>query len=166
MASRGLVLLREARRRGGQAVRLEIAGDRTKGEKSRPVANYGVTGEKPNPFNGFRLSRRANLASAVGSEIRGGVLQLRLNDLPIEHVSGQPKAVPGVCGWGESHMPDSNEALERYRAQAGEMIAVAAKTPIPSVYAKPFQMVARAHGFLEAQRPNNFLTFLARRSSN
>jgi hypothetical protein len=63
-------------------------------------------------------------------------------------------------------MPDSDDALERYRLQADEMIAVAAKTPIPSIYAKPFQMVAGAHGFLEAQRPNNFLTFLARRSPN
>jgi hypothetical protein len=48
-------------------------------------------------------------------------------------------------------MPDSDDAMARYRAQADEMIAVAAKTPIPTVYAKPFQAVVDAHGFREKQ---------------
>jgi hypothetical protein len=63
-------------------------------------------------------------------------------------------------------MPDSVDLLAIYRAQADEMIAVAAKTPIPSVYAKPFQMVAGAHGLLEVQRPNNLLTFRPGRFPN
>jgi hypothetical protein len=67
---------------------------------------------------------------------------------------------------GESHTPDSDNAFERYRDQADEMIAVAAKTPIPTIYAKPFQMVAGAHGLLEAQRPNNFLTFRTKQFPN
>ena len=66
----------------------------------------------------------------------------------------------------DAHMPDLDAAMERYRAQADEMIAVAAKTPIPIRYAKPFQMVAGAHGFLEVQRPNNLLTFRPGRSAD
>jgi hypothetical protein len=63
-------------------------------------------------------------------------------------------------------MPGSDDALERYRLQADEMIAVATKTPVPTIYAKPFQMVAGAHGLLGVQRPNNLLTCRARQSPN
>jgi hypothetical protein len=66
----------------------------------------------------------------------------------------------------DAHIPDLDAAMERYRAQADEMIAVAAKTPIPIRYAKPFQMVAGAHGLLEVQRPNNFLMFRPGRSAD
>jgi RNA binding exosome subunit len=48
-------------------------------------------------------------------------------------------------------MPDSDDAMARYRAQAHEMIAEAMKTPIPTVYAKAFQAVVDAHGFLGNQ---------------
>ena len=49
-------------------------------------------------------------------------------------------------------MPKSNARSERYLAQADEMIAVAAKTPIPILYAKPFEVVAVAHGCWNAAR--------------
>ena len=52
----------------------------------------------------------------------------------------------------DAHMPDLDDTMERYRAQADEMIAIAAKTPIPIIDAKPSQIVAGAHGFLEVQR--------------
>ena len=48
-------------------------------------------------------------------------------------------------------MPASDDAMERYRAQADEMLAEAAKTTLPTVYAKPFQAVVDAHGFLRKQ---------------
>jgi len=43
-------------------------------------------------------------------------------------------------------MPDSVDLLAPYRAQADEMIAVAAKTPLPTVYATLFETLAAAHG--------------------
>jgi hypothetical protein len=48
-------------------------------------------------------------------------------------------------------MPALDDTMARYRAQADEMIAVAAKTPIPTIYAKPFQVVVDGHGFLRKQ---------------
>jgi hypothetical protein len=46
----------------------------------------------------------------------------------------QPKAARGVCVWTENRMSDSDDLLERFRGQADEMLAVAAKTPCPIVH--------------------------------
>jgi hypothetical protein len=40
----------------------------------------------------------------------------------------------GLHGRGKTTMPDSVDPLALYRAQADEMIAVAAKTPLPARY--------------------------------
>jgi hypothetical protein len=47
-------------------------------------------------------------------------------------------------------MPDSDNVLERHRAQADEMIAIAAKTPLPTLHVTLFEAMAVAHGI----RPN------------
>jgi hypothetical protein len=48
---------------------------------------------------------------------------------------------------GEKHMPDSDDdLLERYRAQADEMLAVATKTPLPALHVTLFEAMAVAHG--------------------
>ena len=51
-------------------------------------------------------------------------------------------------------MPASNDMLERCRAQADDMIAVAAKTRLPTIYADLSKAMADAHGFLVAARRN------------
>jgi hypothetical protein len=43
-------------------------------------------------------------------------------------------------------MPDSIDQLERWRAQADEMIAVVAKTLLPTVSVTLFEAMAAAHG--------------------
>jgi hypothetical protein len=43
-------------------------------------------------------------------------------------------------------MPDSVEPLALYRAQADEMIAAAAKTPLPAINVALFEAIAVAHG--------------------
>jgi hypothetical protein len=43
-------------------------------------------------------------------------------------------------------MPDSETVLERHRAQANEMLAVAAKTPLPTIHVTLFKAMADAHG--------------------
>jgi len=53
-------------------------------------------------------------------------------------------------------MPDSTDLLEQCRAQADEMIAAAAKTPLPTVYVTPFEAMAVAHG-LRARALRNAL---------
>jgi hypothetical protein len=42
-------------------------------------------------------------------------------------------------------MPQSVDHLALYRAQADEMIAVAAKTPLPAIYVTLFDAMAVAH---------------------
>ena len=50
-------------------------------------------------------------------------------------------------------MPDSVDLLALYRGQADEMIAVAAKTPLPSIHVTLFDAMAVAHGLrAKAQR--------------
>jgi len=51
-------------------------------------------------------------------------------------------------------MPDSDNLLERYRAQADEMLAVAAKTPLPTVYVTLLEAMAVAHGLRATARRN------------
>ena len=46
----------------------------------------------------------------------------------------QPKAARGGCLWTENPMANSDGLSERYRAQADEMLAAAAKTPCPIVH--------------------------------
>ena len=51
-------------------------------------------------------------------------------------------------------MPDSDNMLSRYRAQADEMLAVAAQTPLPTVYITLFKAMAVAHGLRATARQN------------
>jgi hypothetical protein len=57
-------------------------------------------------------------------------------------------------------MQDSKRIFEQYRTQADEMIAVAAKTPLPTIYAEPFKAVAVAHGCWNIARRNTLLDIL------
>ena len=47
-------------------------------------------------------------------------------------------------------MQDGDNVRERHRAQVDEMLAVAAKTPLPTLYVTLFEAMAAAHGI----RPN------------
>ena len=49
-------------------------------------------------------------------------------------------------------MPDLENALERHRAQVDEMLAVAAKTPLPAIHVTLFEAMAVAHGFRATAR--------------
>jgi len=49
-------------------------------------------------------------------------------------------------------MPDSETVLERHRAQANEMLAVAAKTPLPTIHITLFEAMAVAHGLRPTAR--------------
>jgi hypothetical protein len=51
-------------------------------------------------------------------------------------------------------MPDSEHVLERYRPQADELLAVAAKTPLPTIHITLFGEVAVAHGLRATARRN------------
>ena len=54
-------------------------------------------------------------------------------------------------------MPDSVDLLARYRAEANEMIAVVAKTPLPTVHVTLFEAMAVAHGLRARERRNAVL---------
>jgi len=49
-------------------------------------------------------------------------------------------------------MPDFDNVLERHRVQADELIADAAKTPLPAIHVTLFEAIAVAHG-LRATAP-------------
>jgi hypothetical protein len=51
-------------------------------------------------------------------------------------------------------MQDADNVRERHRAQVDEMLAVAAKTPLPVVYVTLFEAMAVAHGLRAAARRN------------
>ena len=51
-------------------------------------------------------------------------------------------------------MSDSDNVLQRHRAQADEMLAVAAKTPVPTIHVTLFGAVAVAHGLRATVRRN------------
>jgi hypothetical protein len=49
-------------------------------------------------------------------------------------------------------MPDSENVLERHRAQADEMVAIAAKTPLPAIHVTLFEAMAVVHGLRATAR--------------
>ena len=49
-------------------------------------------------------------------------------------------------------MPDSDNVLERHRAHADELLAVAAKTPLPTIHVTLFEALAVAHGLRATAR--------------
>jgi hypothetical protein len=51
-------------------------------------------------------------------------------------------------------MQGSDNVLERCRAQADKMLAVAAKTPLPTIYVTVLEAMAVAHGLQASARQN------------
>jgi len=51
-------------------------------------------------------------------------------------------------------MQDADNVRERHRAQVDEMLAVAAKTPLPTIYVTLLEAMAVAHGLRATARQN------------